>query len=118
MYRSVMGKPHLRVVVLMALLLALVLILLSACGGQGGQAEKGAKKAAANKEIDKDESFVPISNSIGQLTGHFLTSLAVDVPTLSTNSVLTYPPPILAAIDAPLSPTPSAFSHNNLRKLC
>src|SRR5215210_8945847 len=51
MYRSVMGKPHLRVV-LVALLLALVLILLSACGGQGGQAEKGAKKAAANKEID------------------------------------------------------------------
>jgi hypothetical protein len=66
----------------------------------------------------EDESFVPISSSFGQLTGHFLTSLAVDVPTLSTNFVLTYPPPIFAAIDAPLSPTPSAFSHNNLRKLC
>jgi len=66
----------------------------------------------------KDESIVPISNSSGQLTGHFLTSLAVDVPTLSNDFVLTYPPPIFAAIDAPLSPTSSAFSHNNLRKLC
>src|SRR3712207_1008323 len=63
----------------------------------------------------EDESIVPISNSFGQLTGHFLTSLAVDVPTRSANFVLTYPPPIFAAIDAALSPTSSAFSHNNRR---
>src|ERR671913_342234 len=66
----------------------------------------------------KNESLVPISDSFGQLTSYFFTSLTVDVPTLFTNFVLTYPPPIFAAIDAPLSPTPSAYSHNNLRKLC
>jgi len=79
-----------------------------------------AVKVPSESEViaTEDESIVPISNSFGQLTGHFLTSLAVDVPTRSTNFVLTYPPPIFAAIDAPLSPTSSAFSHSNLRKLC
>src|ERR687893_2067957 len=66
----------------------------------------------------KDRSLVPIGDSFGQLTSYFLTSLAVDVPTLPTNFVLTYPPSILAAVDAPFSPTPSFFSHHNLLKLC
>src|SRR5919107_5991269 len=66
----------------------------------------------------KDESLVPIGDSFGQLTSYFLTSLAVDVPTLSTNFVLTYPPAILAAVDAPFSPTSSSCSHSNLRELC
>jgi hypothetical protein len=66
----------------------------------------------------KDESLVPIGDSFGQLTGYFFASLAVDVPTLPTNFVLTYPPSIFAAVDAPLSPTSSSRSHNNLRKLC
>ena len=66
----------------------------------------------------KDESLVPIGDGFGQLTSYFFMSLAVDVPTLSTNFVLTYPPAILAAVDAPLSPTSSSCSHNNLPKLC
>src|ERR671911_335148 len=66
----------------------------------------------------KDGSLVPIGDSFGQLTSYFLTSLAVDVPTLPTNFVLTYPPAIFAAVDAPFSPTSSSCSHNNLRKLC
>jgi hypothetical protein len=57
----------------------------------------------------KDESLVPISDSFGQLASYFFTSLAVDVPTLSTNFVLTYPPAILAAVDAPFSPTSSVL---------
>jgi len=66
----------------------------------------------------KDESLVPISESFGQLTSYFFAGLAVDVSTLPTNFVLTYPPAILAAIDAPFSPTSSSCCHNNLRKLC
>src|SRR5215211_8490899 len=66
----------------------------------------------------KDESLVPISESFDQLTSYFFASLAVDISTLPTNFVLTYPPAILAAIDAPFSPTSSSCSHNNLRKLC
>jgi hypothetical protein len=66
----------------------------------------------------EDESLVPISESFGQLTSYFIAGLAVDVSTLPTNFVLTYPPAILAAIDAPFSPTSSSCSHNNLRKLC
>src|SRR5918993_4727555 len=57
----------------------------------------------------KDESLVPIGDSFGQLTSYFLTSLAVDVPTLPTNFVLTYPPAIFAAVDAPLPPPPSSL---------
>jgi hypothetical protein len=68
--------------------------------------------------INKDKSFVPIDDSFGQLTSYFFTSLAVDVPALSTNVVLIYPPAIFAAVDAPFSPTSSSCSHNNLRKLC
>ena len=52
----------------------------------------------------KDESLVPIGDSFN-LLAHFFTGLAVDVPTLSTNFVLTHPPAILAAVDAP-SPLP------------
>jgi hypothetical protein len=66
----------------------------------------------------KDESLVPISESFGQLTNYFFAGLAVDVSTLPTNFVLTYPPAILAAVDASFSPTSSSCSHNNLRKLC
>ena len=66
----------------------------------------------------KDGSLVPIGDSFGQLTSYFLTSLAVDVPTLPTNFVLTYPPAIFAAVDAPFSPTSSSCSLNNLRKPC
>ncbi len=65
----------------------------------------------------KDESLVPMGDSFGQLASYFFTSLAVDVPTLSTNFVLTYPLSILAAADAPLSPTSSSCSHINLLKL-
>jgi hypothetical protein len=66
----------------------------------------------------KDRSLVPIGDSFGQLTSYFLTSLAVDVPTLPTNFVLTYPPATFAAVDAPLSPTSSPCTYNNFRKLC
>jgi hypothetical protein len=66
----------------------------------------------------KDESLVPIGDSFGQLTSYFFASLAVDVSTLPTNFVLTYPPTILAAVDGALSPTSSSCSHNNLLKLC
>src|ERR687889_162148 len=66
----------------------------------------------------KDESLIPIGDSFGQLTSYFFASLAVDVSTLPTNFVLTYPPAFLAAVDAPFSPTSSSCSHNNLRKLC
>src|SRR5919107_6454888 len=66
----------------------------------------------------KDESLVPIGDSFGQLASYYFTSLAVDVPTLPTNFVLTHPPSILATVDAPLSPTSSSCSHNNLLKLC
>src|SRR5215207_1700926 len=53
MYHSVIDRPYVRVRLLVILILALALLLLAACGGQGGQADKGAKKAAANKkEID------------------------------------------------------------------
>jgi hypothetical protein len=52
MYHPIVRKPSLRVGLLMGLLIGLSLLLLTACGGQGGQAEKGAKKAAANKQID------------------------------------------------------------------
>jgi hypothetical protein len=41
MYHSVTGKPSLRVGLFIGLLLGLSLLLLSACGGQGGQAEEG-----------------------------------------------------------------------------
>src|SRR5215207_10844980 len=44
--------PYVRVRLLVMLILVLALLLLAACGGQGGQAEKGAKAAANNKEID------------------------------------------------------------------
>ena len=66
----------------------------------------------------KDESLIPIGDSFGQLTSYFFASLAVDVSTLPTNFVLTYPPAILAAVDAPFSATSSSCSYNNLRKLC
>ena len=66
----------------------------------------------------KDESLVPISESCGQLTSYFFASLAVDASTLPTDFVLTYPPAILAAVDASFSPTSSSCSHNNLPKLC
>src|ERR671912_352377 len=66
----------------------------------------------------KDESLVPIGDSFGQRTSYFFASLAVDVPTPATNFVLTHLPAILAAVDAPLSPTSSSCSHNNLLKLC
>src|SRR5215212_3165483 len=62
----------------------------------------------------KDESLIPISDSFGHLTSYFFASLAVDVSTLPTNFVLTYPPAILAAVDAPFSPTSSSCNHNNL----
>src|SRR5688500_5868822 len=65
-----------------------------------------------------DDSLVPISDSFGQLTTYFFASIAVDVSTLPTYFVLTYPPALLAAVDAPLSPTSSYCSHNNLLKLC
>jgi hypothetical protein len=53
MYHLVIRKPSLRVGLLMGLLIGLSLLLLTACGGQGGQAEKGDKAAAvANKQID------------------------------------------------------------------
>ena len=66
----------------------------------------------------KDESLVPIGDSFSQLVSYFFASLAVDVPTLPTNFVLTYPPAILAAVAAPFSPTSSSCSHDNLLKLC
>jgi hypothetical protein len=51
----------------------------------------------------KDESLVPIGDSFSQLSSHVSTGFAVNVPTLSTNFVLTYPTAILATVDAPLS---------------
>src|SRR5918998_4050728 len=66
----------------------------------------------------KDGSLVPIGDSFGQLTSYFLTSLAVDVPTLPTNFVLTYPPAIFAAVSVPFFPTPPSFSHNKLPQPC
>src|ERR687889_38709 len=66
----------------------------------------------------KDESLVPIGECFGQHTSYLFASLAVDVSTLPTNFVLTYPPAILAAVDGSFSPTPSSCSPNNLPKLC
>src|ERR671912_1392023 len=63
----------------------------------------------------KDESLVPIGDSFGQLTSYVFASLAVDVSTLPTNFVLTYPPAILAAVGDPFSPSSASFTHNKLR---
>ena len=78
---------------------------------------QAAVKVLSDGEMNaiKDESLVPISDNFGQLTSYFFTSLAVDVPTLSTNFVLPYPPAIFAAVDAPRSsPEASVISSKKL----
>jgi hypothetical protein len=77
-------------------------------------------------KILSDGEMIAIKDESSKLTkavadgneGYSFASLAVDVSTLPTNFVLTYPPAILAAVDAPFSPTSSSCSHNNLLKLC
>jgi hypothetical protein len=65
-----------------------------------------------------DESLIPISDSLSQLSSHISTGFAVNVPTFSTNFVLTYPRAIFAAVDASLFPTSSSSSHNDTSVGC
>src|SRR5215204_4504174 len=59
----------------------------------------------------EDQTRITFSDSLGQLSGYFFPGLPIDVPAFAVDLVLTNPPTIFAAINAPLALATSTFSH-------